>query len=187
MRHTSQGLSPATLLPSVFALFTMGILATGPAAAGGGFPEPGIDIVSAYSTGREPATASGAVTVELSGNGVAVLATSGADAQGVIGSTAATAWSTTTVKGSGNSQIVESSTSSSTAFSKGSNSISKSLAATETTVVINGQTYAVAKEVAMAVARNTSFGSSAAVGIEATVNGGSESTIQVSSSKPLSR
>ena len=155
--------------------------------AGGGFLEPKADIVAAYSTGHEPATASEAVTVELSSNGVTLLATSGGSAQGGTGSTASTAWSTTTATGSGNSRIVESSTAFSTGFSKGSSSITKAMSATETTVVINGQTYAVAKEVAIAVARNTGFGSSAAVGIEATVNGGAESTIQVTSSKPLSR
>ena len=183
MRRFSQSFLLATLASSVFAL----LLTMGAANAGGGFAEPKMDIVAAYSTSREPATASEAVTVEMSGNGATVLATSGGNAQGGIGSAASTAWSTTTVTGSGNSQIIESSTSSSTGFSKGSNSITKAMSATETTVVINGQTYAVAKEVAIAVARNTNFGSSAAVGIEATVNGGADSTMQVASSKPLSR
>jgi len=155
--------------------------------AGGGFLEPKTDVVATYSTGHEPATATEAVTLELSSNGATVLATSGANAQGGIGSTASMAWSTTTVTGSGNSQIIESSTASSTGFSKGSNSITKAMSATQTTVVINGQTYAVAKEVAIAVARNTNFGSSAAVGIEATVSNGAESTMAVASSKPLSR
>ena len=183
MRRSSQGLLSATFMLSVLALLpTMG-----PAHAGGGFPEPGIDIVTAYSTSRDTATASEAVTVELSSNGATVLATSGANAQNGIGGSTASAWSTTTVTGSGNTQIIEASTASSTGFSKGSNSISKSLSVTETTVVVNGQTYTVAKEVAMAVARNTNFGSSAAVGIETSVNGSAESPIQVGSSKPLSR
>ncbi len=183
MRCFSQRFLLATPASSVFAL----LLTMGAADAGGGFPEPKMDIVAAYSTGREPATASEAVTVEVSSNGAAVVATSGSNAQGGIGSAASTAWSTTTVTGSGNSQIIESSTAFSTGFSKGPNSITKSASSTETAVVINGQTYAVAKEVAIAVARNTSFGSSAAVGIEATVNGGLDFTMQVASSKPLSR
>jgi hypothetical protein len=183
MRRSSQSILLTTLMSSVFApLITMGA-----ANAGGGFLEPKTDVVAVYSTGHQPATASDAVTLELSGNGATVLATSGANAQSGIGSAASAAWSTTTVTGSGNTQIIESSTALSTGFSKGPNSITKAMSATETTVVINGQTYAVAKEVAMAVARNTGFGSSAAVGIEASVSGGAESTIQVASSKPLSR
>ena len=183
MRGSSQSFLLATPASSVFAL----LLTTGAADAGGGFPEPKMDIVAAYSTSREPATASEAVTVELSSNGATLLARSGGNAQGGIGSAASTVWSTTTVTGSSNSQIIELSTASSTGFSKGSNSITKAASATQTTVVINGQTYAVAKEVAIAVARNTNFGSSAAVGIEATVSNGAEFTMQVASSKPLSR
>ena len=183
MRRSTQSFLLATLISSGFApLLTMGA-----ANAGGGFLEPKTDIVAVYSTGHEQATASETVTVDLSGNGVTVLATSGGNAQGGIGSAASTAWSTTTVTGSGNSRIIESSTALSTGFSKGSNSITKAMSATETTIVVNGQTYAVAKEVAIAVARNTGFGSSAAVGVEASVSGGADSTIQVASSKPLSR
>ena len=84
MRRSSSSFLPATLMSSVFAL----LLTMGAADAGGGFPEPKMDIVAAYSTSHEPATASDAVTAELSSNGATVLATSGANAQGGIGSAA---------------------------------------------------------------------------------------------------
>ena len=103
MRRSSRSFLPATLVSSVFVL----LLTMGAADAGGGFAEPKMDIVTAYSTSRDPATASEAVTVELSSNGATLLATSGANAQGGIGSTASGAWSTTTVTGSGDSQIIE--------------------------------------------------------------------------------
>jgi hypothetical protein len=70
-------------------------------------------------------------------------------------------------------------------FEKGGNLIGKSVTSATVEVWINGKKYAVAREVAIAVARATQFGATAAVGVAGSgfVEGGAYSTSTVSSSK----
>jgi hypothetical protein len=160
-----------------------------PVRADGGFGAPNMNIAVDHSKGHKTAAVSETVTVDLSGNGVELTATAGGDAAAgqSIGSAATTRNTSTAKTTNGNSKIVQNSASLSTGFSKGGNSITKSRSTAETIVSVNGKTYAVANEVAIAVARNTKFGSSAAVGVEASVSGGANSSVDVAAAKPLAR
>jgi hypothetical protein len=162
-----------------------------PANADGGFGEPNMTIAQDHASGRGTASVSETVTVHLSGGGADHTASAGGDAAAgsSIGSTAASSNTATVRAADASSTIIENSVSYSTGFSKGGNSIAKSHTASETTVQVNGNTYAVVKEVAIAAARNTQFGSSAAVGVDASVTGGAgaSTSVEVAASKPASR
>jgi hypothetical protein len=68
---------------------------------------------------------------------------------------------------------------------KGGNSISVGQATTMVTVVIDGKTYVVVKEIATALARSSQFGSSAAVEVQGSLStpGNGYSTTQLATSK----
>jgi hypothetical protein len=166
---------------SAFALLS----SAGTASADGGFLDPNNNVVADY--GRKAAVEE-TVTVNLNGNGIDLTASTGADADGGHGSSSVTGWNTTTVTTtSGNTEIIENTTSLSTGFSKDGGSVTRSKTVSETTVIINGKTYAVVDEVAIAVARNTKFGSSAAVGVDASVSGGAGGATEVTVTKAMSR
>jgi hypothetical protein len=164
------------------------LLSAPPAFADGGFGDPKMAMVTSYATGQDKAAASETVTLQWDGAGIALNASSGGEAVAGhgIGSSVGNWTSSSTETGNGNSKTIQSSASYATGFSKGENSIAKSLSTSETTILVNGQPYAVAKEIAIAVARHTSDGSSAAVGVEASSTGGGAATVQVTASKPTS-
>lgn len=171
--------------PAVF------LLAAEPALADGGFGEPSMIIVQDHAEGGRTAHVSETVTVTLDGGGAELSAAVGGEAAAgpSIGSTVTGSNTTTVTATDAGSKIIESSVSRSTSFSKGSNSIAKSRTASESAIQVNGQTYAVVKEVAIAAARNTEYGSSAAVGAGAGITGGAgaSASVEVAASKPASR
>ncbi|MGO9475555.1 MAG: hypothetical protein ACLPWS_19445 [Rhodomicrobium sp.] len=168
------------------------------ARAGGGFSDPSLvqqsksGVVIEYSANGRPAVATEEITADVSGDGFNIISTVGG-AAAAKGSCAGV-WSTVTLLGTVDVQasvpanLTAITSAETTTFSKGGNSISYGIATTEATVVINGQTYAVAKELAIAVARATQFGSSAAVEVDGTLSlPGSGSPSPVSTSKGSSR
>ena len=87
------------------------------------------------------------------------------------------------------SNVTVDSNSYSFSFAKGPASISWAETTTVVTVVINGKTYAVAREVAMALARGTQFGASSVVEVDGTLllPGSGYTTTPVAASKSGSR
>jgi len=79
--------------------------------------------------------------------------------------------------------VTTSSGSGSTSFTKGGNAIAKSRTETLTKITVNGRTYLVAQEIAIAVARGSQFGVSAAAASESTLPGNAYSQAQVISTK----
>jgi hypothetical protein len=143
------------------------------AQAGGGFSEPMIEqstrgATAVYSS-RGDAVASKSVTITASGDGFSFTSTTGGVAAGRPVASAAMVWDATTVHTSVYGEVKVNSSSFTNSFSKAGSSISKGISTTETTVSINGATYAVAKELAFAVARATEFGASAYVEVQGTL------------------
>jgi hypothetical protein len=161
------------------------------AQAGGGFPDPAFaGSASVYSSGQHATGAGGSVTVDVEGDGIEVTSTTGAEANAGHRLASVGVWDTTSVstKTSAGSVTVDS-TSLTVAFSKGVNSIAKGESITEVAVTMNGNTYLVSREVALAFARSTQFGSTSAVEVDASgtpIPGGNSTTL-VSTSKPTSR
>jgi len=162
------------------------------AYAEGGFSSPGLDphnnVVASYSAHGD-VNVSEKVSVTLSGADFDLTSTTGGAAGAGHGSAAGTSGNTTAVATQNpNSTVSEDSKSRSIGFSKGNFSIVKAATETRTTVVVDGKTYLV-DEVALAVARSTAYGSSAAVGVDAAATGAPSGSYgaQVTSTKALSR
>jgi hypothetical protein len=147
------------------------------AHAGGGFSAPSIsDGGSAYEskagTGETTASSTGGVVytspnVDYSSTATASAQTSvtdsGLNASVLVGGSAK-------VDLNKAGTVTQSSTSTSTSFSKNGGSIAKGRSDTVTTVVIGGKTYMVVEDVARAAARATPFGSSSATSAEQNVS-----------------
>ena len=164
------------------------------ALAEGGFPEPGFvllsqrDATTSHSTGGE-AVSSDSVTITASGPGYSLTSTTGGASAAANLSTAVAVWDTTTIQTSVPSSVTVNSSSTSASFTKGGASLAAGKSVTEATITINGKPYVVARELAMAFARSTRFGSSSAVEVEGTLTlaGSGYSAAPVAATKGSSR
>ncbi len=167
------------------------LLWSAPAArAGGGYSEPSLVEQSkarttAEHSARGASVAEDSVTIIAAGAGFSFTATTGGIAGATPLAVAATVWDTTTVNTAVEADVTVDSNAITHTIAKGRNSISKGRSATQVTIVINGKKYAVAREVAIAIARATQFGTSAAVEVEGTLwtRSSGYSAIPVASSK----
>src|SRR5208282_2590936 len=91
--------------------------------------------------------------------------------------------------GSSGAGITVTNTETAVSFLKGSNIIAEGKSETLATIKVNGQTYVVAEEVAIAVARSTQFGSSSAASVDSSVSptGNGYAVTQVITTKASSR
>jgi hypothetical protein len=160
-----------------------------PASAEGGFADAaGADRSAPGGTTSATQRSAGyAAEITLYAAGDFFELTSTAGALGLAGKAASGAgsWVTTSVSTSGGTTSVNS-TSLTTSYTKGFNSISKTKAIGRT-IIVNGQAYVVAEEVAIAVARATKFGATAAVSVDASVSGNGHFTSQIATNKGVSR
>ena len=162
--------------------------------AGGGFSDPSFTLQSqtgatANYSARGNAVSADAVTITASGDGFNLTSTTGGIGGGGHAVSTVTMWDTTTVQTSVPANVTVDSNSYSMSFGKGTASLSWGNPTTEATVVINGKTYVVAKEVAIAFARGTQFGGSSLVEVEGVLSmpGNGYSTTPVAASKGTSR
>jgi hypothetical protein len=137
--------------------------------AGGGFAEQyyvqqGKSETFSFAPGKQTALASDTITITAQGDGYNVIMTAGATAAAGNIASAVGVWNTTTAQTIGD--VAVTSSSATNTFSKAGRSISKGVTSTEATVTVNGQVYAVAQELAFALARSTEYGSTAAVQVE---------------------
>lgn len=150
-----------------------------PAYAGGGFSQStyvGSSGAASYDPEGQDTDASASGSVEIHGNGVDHASTveAGASTFGGagVGAGVTVRHETRTETRTGadaTGTVTQVSTSKATTFSKDGNVIGKARNDTHTTVVIDGHTYVVADEVAKAVSRNSTAGSSSAAATEQTV------------------
>ncbi len=170
------------------ALMAAPILFSGaPAFGGGGLPEVSYQFAPAPST----ANASAGDSAAFSGQNGNYASEAFANASARGGDTKEVHVSTghetvvQNVKGDGISIISDTNA---VVLQKGDNLIGRSRTETTTKLTVNGQTYTVADEVAVAVARATQFGSSAAAAVESGGPGfGNAYSGPVTASKPGSR
>jgi len=177
-----------TLIPSALAL---SLPWCAPAAfAGGGFSEPVFvqqsqtGATASYSA-RGNSISTDSVTINASGDGFNLTSTTGAEGASSHIASGVVVWDTTTVQTSVPASVTVDSNSFSLSFIKGAASLSWGESATEVTVVINGKTYVVAQELAIAYARASQFGTSSAVEVEGTLSlpGGGVSSTPVAAGK----
>jgi hypothetical protein len=177
-----------TLIPFVLALL---LPWCAPAAiAEGGFSGPSLvqqsqtGVAANYSP-RGNSVSAESVTIAFSEDGVNLTSTT--TAEGAAGHLASTAvgWDTTTVQTSVPANVSVNSNSLSWSFDKGAASLSWGQSTTEVTVVINGKTYVVAQELAIAFARATQFGASSWAEAEGTLSlpGSGSSPVPVAAGK----
>jgi hypothetical protein len=147
------------------------------AVAGGGFS--GFAVSSQSAPGSSQSNSSASADVKASGEYGSYESTITANAgttgtpSGGLQATVSTGSNTTAKSGSYVQDGVQIDTiSKATAYTKGANAIDKSRTETLVTVVINGRTYVVAEEVAMAMARVTALGSSSAASVSVNGSGG---------------
>ncbi|MGO9546177.1 MAG: hypothetical protein ACLPPF_15460 [Rhodomicrobium sp.] len=181
------------------ALFGAIVFASGPGLAGGGgdnlppvfsltgAPGQGGTTTASYTPGLGRSSSTASETVKVVGPGFDAAVTVDADASAnnhLIGR------STSAVTGgyggvAGNGSVSVTNTNVAESFLKGSNGISESESTVYVTVTVNGRSYVVAEEVAIALARSTQFGSSTAAYSNSGVNplGGGYSSTQVIASK----
>jgi hypothetical protein len=164
------------------------------AQAEGGFPEPGFVQQSQRATAtsysrKGEAVSADSVTITASGPGYSLTSTTGGVSAAVNLSTAVALWDTTAVQTSVPASVTVDSSSASASFTKGGASLSAGKSVTQATIVIDGRPYVVARELAMAFARATQFGSSSAVQVEGTLTfpGSGSSCAPVAASKGGSR
>ncbi|MGO9543636.1 MAG: hypothetical protein ACLPPF_02430 [Rhodomicrobium sp.] len=160
------------------------------ALAGGGYSEPGLvqQSQSGSAASYSPRGYSGSadsVTVTASGDGFSVTSTTGAEAGAGGLSSVATVWSATTVQTGGLVGETVSSASLTETFTKGAASLSLGTSTTEASIIINGKTYVVAQELAIAFARATQFGASSYVEVEGILSlpGGVSPPVPVAANK----
>jgi hypothetical protein len=145
-----------------------------PAHADGGFAQHTYSSsASSYNPDGTDTNASATGDVTVTGNGVdhastvgASASTSSPDGGSTLGASVAVGHEThTTASGT----VTQDSQSKATALNKNGNIIEKARNDTHTTVVINGQTYVVVDEVARAVSRTSTAGSSSAAAVNQNV------------------
>jgi hypothetical protein len=171
MRRAKFRLCRTPILPAL----AVSIPLFAPAAlAGGGFSEPGFVQQSntgftANSSPRGSSVSADSVTITASGEGFSLTSTT--NAEGIAGhlASAAAVWDTTTVQTNVPANVTVQSNSYTFSFDKGNASLAGGESTTVTTVVINGKIYAVAQELALALARATQFGATSAVEVEGTL------------------
>lgn len=142
------------------------LLSVAAVRAGGGFSSPGntvtqTDTKTDTSASGGPTAASDTAAIAFSQNGVSFTATTTAAAATTGNAVIAGAGNAVDVQFPANAKVtVDGTSTANSEFIKGGNSIADSKSVTTVTVTINGKPYAVATEVAMAVARLTAQGAS---------------------------
>jgi len=150
-------------------------------AKAGGFSE---SYQFSAGPGGASASAGGSSTFEsTAGNYSSEIFANASVQETASGFAASAAGGNGTTASAGQGGITTSSDSTTTIFTKGNNALVKSRTETLTEITINGRTYLVAKEVAIAVARGTEFGVSAAALYEGSALGNAYSQTQVTSTK----
>ncbi len=175
-----------TLIPSALVLL-LPWCATA-AFAGGGFSEPsGLQAygATANSSPRGNSVSAESVTITAQGDGYNLTSTTEAVGAGGHLTSQVAVWDTTTVQTSVPSNVNVNSNSFTWSFDKGPASISWGQSTTEVSVVINGKTYVVAQELAIAFARATQYGASSWAEAEGTLSlpGGSSPPVPVAAGK----
>jgi hypothetical protein len=170
------------------ALTAASILSSGwPAFGGGGLPDVSYQFAPAPFTAKASASDSAAFSSQngdYASTGFANASARGGDSQEVHVSTG----HETVVRDVKSGGLSITSDTNAVVFQKGDSLIGRSRTETTTKITVNGQTYIVAEEVAMAVARATQFGSSAAASVESGGPGfGNSYSGPVTAGKPSSR
>ncbi len=162
-----------------------------PALAGGGYSDPGFVQQSqagfvANSSSKGSSVSTESVTISLSNDDVSLTSTTTGVGAGGHSASSVALWDTTTVKTTVPGNVAVDSSSFSLTFAKGGGSLSLGESTTEVTVVINGKTYVMAKELAIAFARGTPYGGSSWVEVDGTLSmpASSSSSAPVANSKP---
>jgi hypothetical protein len=143
---------------------------------------------AAHARGKKPADAGASVTVVVDGPDASVISQSTGQGHAEKWKAFATASNATDVSTHTKGLTVDvDSQSKSIGFSKGPNGIAKAQTQTRTTISKDGKPVVVVDEVAIALARTTPYGNSAAAGVDASASAGGGYSVSVSSGKAGSR